>query len=131
MSFVLFVAIPLSNSGRGLNGYGNTQDILDLPRRPAMNDPALLDAAWDNMQRHFYFIGLMERLPDMLRVLRHRLGWDRHPDIPQINTNTNKRLSQVDDETRALIEEYNQLDRKLYEQVSGLPDGHFITDHPP
>ncbi len=109
---------------------GNTQDILDLPRRPAMNDPALLDTAWDNMQRHFYFIGLMERLPEMLRVLGHRLGWDMHPDIPQINTNNNKRLSQVDDETRALIEEYNHLDRKLYEQVSGLPDGHFIMDHP-
>ena len=110
---------------------GKAQEILALPRRPAANDPVLLDAALDNIQRHFYFVGLMERLPEAVEVLGHRLGWDDHSDIPKININKNKKLTEINEETRALIEEYNRLDMRLYEQIAGMPGGYFIADRPP
>ena len=110
---------------------GEVPNILDLPRRPAVNDSALLDAALDNVQRHFFFVGLMERLPEVVGVLGHRLGWDDYSNIPEVNVNKNKKLTEVDDKTRALIEEYNRLDMRLYEQIAGMPGGYFIADRPP
>ena len=90
---------------RIISGYGGT-DITD--------DTALWDNAIANIERHFEFVGLTERMPESVNILAQRLGWGRHR-IPRLNITPS--CPEIDAATRATIKEYNRLDLMLYEYV--------------
>ncbi len=92
-----------------------TRMISGLHDNSALHSRDVLDLAIANMEDRFIFVGLSESLDDGLRVLSHRLGWDRRADVPQLNQAPDDLREEVDPATWAAIEALNELDLELYD----------------
>ena len=80
----------------------------------------LLDKAKENLETHFTAVGLTERFDEFLRLLNHKLGWKTHfPKKQNVGQNRKKR-EDIDSDTIAVIERYNQLDMELYRYAQSL-----------
>lgn len=75
----------------------------------------ILEAAKENMSRHFAVVGLTERFDESLILLKRTLGWQQWPFyVPANVTQKRPQRQRVDAETTQLICEVNQLDIDLY-----------------
>lgn len=83
-----------------------------------IDDRRLLDRALANLDSHFAFVGLSERLDESVAGLGAALGWRARPLVPRLNVDATRETLAVDDETCAAVEQYNALDRELYEEVA-------------
>jgi hypothetical protein len=78
-------------------------------------DTRLLNAAKDNIERHFALAGLTDRFDESLALMAIQLGWDWTPSYRNLNvTEGRPRKGQIDDATRRVVEQANSLDCKLY-----------------
>lgn len=72
----------------------------------------LLDLALHNLGRHYEIVGTLPRLNAALKAMRALMGWPtsapRHDNVTEGGT------PDVDERTRATIEEFNALDARLY-----------------
>jgi len=84
--------------------------------------PAMLDAAKENLRR-FAVAGTIERLDEMLPLLRRRLGWQRPADCCPRNVNPDRpAASALPPATIAAIRKRNELDFELWRYASQLMD---------
>lgn len=84
--------------------------------------PALLDAAKENLRR-FAVAGTIERLDEMLPLLRRRLGWQRPVASYPRNVNPDRpAASSLPRATIAAIRRRNELDFELWRYASQLMD---------
>ena len=111
-----------------------------------LDDNSILEQAIKNIEQHFCFVGLMEKLADSVNRLGNQLGWKSSytlPDlnahspfqkivarlgnqlgwksshtIPYLNVGTTQPIHQMDAKTQAALEKYNRLDILLYQFVS-------------
>jgi hypothetical protein len=81
---------------------------------------ALLDKAKENLETHFIAVGLTEKFDEFLRLLNHKLGWDTHVQKKQNVGKNRLKRADIDNETLAIIEKYNQLDIQLYQYAQDL-----------
>jgi hypothetical protein len=74
-----------------------------------------LQAAKENIEKHYFFIGTLETLDSDVPKLASMLSWNNRK-LPHLNES---KLSNhmLDDETLCAIEEHNHLDAALYEWV--------------
>jgi hypothetical protein len=76
--------------------------------------------ALDNIQNHFCFVGIAERLAESSKGLYDGLGWTfRQSDIQHLNP-APEGSWKMDSATLDAIHEYNALDYELYERFSDL-----------
>jgi len=76
--------------------------------------PELLERAKANIERDFAVVGLQERFPESLALLRRTFGW---PEAVYDDVNVTPDRPARDDlapDALALIERFNALDRELY-----------------
>ncbi len=94
-------------------------------------DETLYENVIRHIDEHFLWLGITERFDESMLVLTHLLGWKKPPCYFRGNTSkVRKKTSQIDASTLQLIEQYNTLDRRLYEyanqrldqQISRIPD---------
>ncbi|HEC84763.1 MAG: hypothetical protein DRR08_26700 [Candidatus Parabeggiatoa sp. nov. 2] len=83
-----------------------------------LDDTRVLEQALDNIEKHFCFVGLVERFAESVNLLGKKLGWKSSHTIPYLNVDTTKPLHQIDAQTQAALEKYNRLDMLLYEHVN-------------
>jgi hypothetical protein len=72
----------------------------------------LLDLAVHNLRRHYFAIGVMERLPSFTAALSRLLGWPE-TSLPHENMASDTKIK-LDQTTLELIAERNLLDIELY-----------------
>jgi len=70
------------------------------------------EQAMDNIEKHFFFIGITEYFDESLILLKKYLGWNYIYYIPRNVTNT--KVKNFDDKIINKIKEKNKLDAKLY-----------------
>jgi glycosyltransferase involved in cell wall biosynthesis len=100
---------------------------LQLPDAGPDNDPKLLERAMRNVDR-FFFIGRMEALDQAAGALADALEWDPGMPIPHLNKGKGDGCGKdPGGQKRGLIEEYNQLDIKLYQYIAGRPEGYVLN----
>jgi hypothetical protein len=76
--------------------------------------PDLLDRAKANIQNHFIVVGLQERFPESLAILRSVFGWPEAP-VGDVNVDLDRPgRKALAPETVRLIERHNALDLELY-----------------
>lgn len=76
--------------------------------------PEMLERAKRNIEERFSFVGITERFDESLVLLRRTFGW-KPPYYVAANVTPSSRKEPVPESTRALIEDMNALDRRLYE----------------
>jgi hypothetical protein len=76
----------------------------------------MLEAAKDNLDRHFAVAGLTERFDETLLLLGKAFGWRRLHYVPA-NVSPRAMGEQLEPATREAIEEQNRLDLDLYQHV--------------
>jgi hypothetical protein len=85
---------------------------------PGQCTPEIFERAKENIQKHFYLVGLVEKFDETLILLKKNLGW-RNCYYVKINVNNLRKNSQfIDKKTIELIKEYNYFDIELYDFVS-------------
>ena len=83
-----------------------------------LDDNDVLEQAIENIEKHFLFVGLVERLIESVTLLGRKLNWPSLPIIPHLLKDPAKNQLQIDAETQLALEKYNRLDLLLYEYVS-------------
>lgn len=86
-----------------------------------LDDIGVLEQALDNIDKHFCLIGLMERFPESVNLLRQKLGWQTTHTIPYLNLTPTKPL--VLEQTFELLEKhiyFRRLIRQLTEPMNLL-----------
>lgn len=83
-----------------------------------------LELAISNIETHFDFVGITERLDESLMKLAELLGWQVLPTMPELNVTPKRQgVSELSREEEDLILSVNQNDQKLYayavEQLEG------------
>jgi hypothetical protein len=97
--------------------------ITGYERSDPVHDPGVLQQALENL-RAFEFVGVAERMDESAAMIASRLGWDRIPPVPRLNTSPNGQPYPTDDGTRAAILERNALDVQLHAHVVAEFDRH-------
>lgn len=104
-----------NNMTRMISGIGDNRRLTDR---------AVLEQAIDNIERRFLFIGLTEQFDQSVDLLGSRLGWRRQGLVkPALNRAPDQKRFPLDEQTRALVLEYNDLDLALYRYVAQRQDG--------
>jgi hypothetical protein len=95
--------------------------LLAGPRqRGVVASEARLEEAKENLRRHFAVVGLTEQFDETLLLLKRRFGW-RYVLYRRHNvTGSRPTIDELPAETRAVLEERNQLDRELHTYARGL-----------
>jgi hypothetical protein len=83
-----------------------------------LDDNDVLEQAIENIEKHFYFIGLVERLGESITLLGQKLCWQSTHTIPHLVKDPASNPLQIDAETQLALEKYNRLDLLLYEYIS-------------
>ena len=83
-----------------------------------IRDPAVVDAAMDNLRRHFVFIGLVERFEESMRKLGAVLGVPLRDD-DHVNA-ARRPAPALDDATLNSIRYENGLDLELFDRAARL-----------
>ena len=96
--------------------------ISGYPSTETTDDITILENAIANIEQHFAFVGLTERLRTSVNILAQRLSWGRQLRIPRLNITPP--FPEIDAATSATIKEYNRLDLMLYEYV----EKHFLPN---
>jgi hypothetical protein len=79
------------------------------------NEDEMLDAALENIEKHFSFVGLVEKFDESLIVLASIYNWNRL-NYKKENVSTHGlSVSELDDKTVQAIQELTAGDLKLYE----------------
>jgi hypothetical protein len=78
----------------------------------------MLEKAIENIDKHFAAVGLVERYDESLWMLHDVLSWKFPPVYHKAMVNKERGRPDVSIKTKALIEELNVLDRKLYDYIS-------------
>jgi Galactose-3-O-sulfotransferase len=79
-------------------------------------EQATLDTAIRNLTERYFCYGILERFEESIELFQRRFGWDRRAEIsPQQTTKSRPALDELDDATRAALEESNRLDCLLYD----------------
>jgi hypothetical protein len=74
-----------------------------------------LEQAFAHISKSFLAIATVERLNDMMELLKPTLGWKRY-DLPRLNATEGPLVQAPDGRTRAIIQEHNRLDTALYQK---------------
>ena len=82
-----------------------------------------LRRAQDNLRHYFGFVGLTERFPESLAVLKHLFGWKLSSYSSYRKSRNRPKRETFDPALLAVVEERNQLDRALYEFGKQMFDG--------
>lgn len=77
-------------------------------------DEAMLAKARDNLQRYFPVVGLNERFDEFYLLLCRQMGWRPHFYVRYNQAPRARSAVELDSETRAVIEGYNEFDMALY-----------------
>lgn len=76
--------------------------------------PELLARAIENVEKHFAAVGLQERFPESLALLRRLFRWPEGP-VEAVNVDPGRPLrSELEPETVRLLERFNELDLEFY-----------------
>jgi len=68
-------------------------------------------------------VGVLERLPETISLLEHRMGWEGVGPVPRCNvTAARLPVGEVDPEARAMLLSWNRLDARLHERARELMD---------
>ncbi|HVG46446.1 MAG TPA: polyhydroxyalkanoic acid system family protein [Longimicrobium sp.] len=110
----------------------------DQVRRIAGEDPpiggctaAMLDAAKENLRRHFAVVGVTERFDETLVLLNRRLGWTKEVVSYPRNVNPDRRPTEsVPRSTLDLIRARNELDAELHRFATQLMDEAIAAEGP-
>lgn len=87
----------------------------------------MLAQAKENLKKHFAVVGISERFDEFLQLLGHKFGWEI-PPYKNLNVSDNrKKRDDIDRETLAVIEKYNQLDMELYRFARDLFEEQYST----
>lgn len=76
-----------------------------------------LQRAIANIKNDFVFVGLVERMHDSVQRLAEKLGWTDVAEFPVDNVTPRRAVTDIDENTRSVVEQYNSLDRLLYDRV--------------
>ena len=80
-------------------------------------DENMYEKALENIEKYFSFVGLNEEFDKSVELLADIYGW-QHTEQEKINITPNKmHMEDLEDEDRELIELYNGLDMKLYDEM--------------
>ena len=74
-----------------------------------------LRRAQDNLRQYFGFVGLTERFPESLAVLKHLFGWKLSSYSSYRKSRNRPKRETFDPALLAVVEERNRFDRALYE----------------
>ncbi len=66
------------------------------------------------------FVGMLENLPGILRVLTAAMDYHPVASFPEMNENPNHRRPELNDDDYAILNEYNQNDLILYEEAKAV-----------
>ena len=77
--------------------------------------PEILQRAKENLQRFFGFVGLTERFPDSLVLLKHLFGWKLSSYSSYRKSRNRPRRETFAPELLSEVEGRNRFDRELYE----------------
>lgn len=102
----------ITTTGRGSNYQ--TRILAGESGSDLINTPDLLERAKQHLDTHFITPGTTERFDESLLVFQRLLGWKSPYYVRKMVNKNRPSKSQISSETRALIEEYNQLDLALY-----------------
>ena len=85
-----------------------------------LDDPTVLEQALANFRQAFVCAGITERFEESVAVMAERLGWQswRSDAPPRANRAPRGSHTQLDQETRRIIERDNRLDLSLYRSVA-------------
>lgn len=83
-----------------------------------VDDDALLERAIGNIREGFELVGLVERLDDSVAMLARRLNWHNVSPLPHLNAAKDPHAPVPDRSTLRAVEDYNRLDRLLYQWVA-------------
>lgn len=85
-----------------------------------LDDPGVLERALRNLRQDFVFAGITERFDESLAMMAECLGWESRPPgaAPRANRTPERNRTELDLDTRRLIERDNLLDLALYRAVA-------------
>jgi hypothetical protein len=94
---------------------GSSEDLF-INRRPlGAVDDELLNMAKDNLEKHFFFVGIQERFDESFILWARKIGW-RTPRYVSANRQMDKLEQQnLDSSLIARIKEKNSVDVALYD----------------
>ncbi len=125
MSYYYYVLSDKNNPGyKDLEGLGldefvlrGNQDIASNQQTKILcgsNEVFSFDLACKNIEEHFSLVGVVEEYRKSLKLLGKQLGW-KNVVVHELNRSPNKLA--VPQHVREVIENANQIDRKLYDWV--------------
>jgi hypothetical protein len=85
---------------------------------PASDDPGLVDSAFENLRRFFWF-GLVDRMEESMLMLARQLGFAELVDGALQVHNASKKRMRVSGRERALARRINALDYRLMDMARG------------
>lgn len=92
--------------------------IANYTPKDMLDDDHVLEQAIKNIEEHFCFIGLTEKLAESVKILGQKLGWKILPKLPRLHPSTTRRyFDECDIQTQDALKKYNRLDRLLYDYV--------------
>ncbi len=102
--------------------FCNDQTRLVIGSDKVILDESDLEQAKDIIARDYVLVGLQDRLRECIAYLARHFGWSTS-ELPELNIGR-KDIPSPDAKLRALFEDYNRIDRKLFEWVKEtyLPD---------
>lgn len=90
---------------------------------------AHLEAAKENLRRHFAVVGITERMDETLVLLKRKLDWTKEIFSYPKNVNPHKpSTNQLSPENIKAILKRNELDFELYDYAAQLMDGAIATE---
>ena len=93
---------------------GQVRILSERARELSTCDRGCLEEAKRNLVEHFPVVGVSERFDESVLLFQRAWGW-RLPLYARANVGDSSGRRSVDDETRVVIGERNQLDRELYD----------------
>lgn len=101
---------------------GQTRRLAGADRPFGACDDEMLEDAIGNLEHDFEVVGVTERMPDTLRVLRERLGWPLHDASPRMVNPSRPQRSMLPEADVAAILGRNQLDLRLHQAANVILD---------
>ena len=109
--------VAINIVGLGVAKYLAARFFTGLPAEQAVDDDVLA-TAMDNMERHFAFVGLVERMADTTVRLSAMLGV--HLDVEHLNVTPRCAVEGHDDRSDARVAPFVAYDLRLYDQAKKL-----------
>lgn len=89
--------------------------------KPGHCPEGLLEIATTNLSQPGNLVGTQDRLDEFIRRLASELGWAKTPEYESLRVSADRSaFTELDDSTRAALEQANAMDMKLYETARAL-----------